>query len=236
MLITSGNIVDMAAGRATRITADRFIDTMLGLIVENGGSQNVNLRQISRRIGCAHTNCYNYFASYDDLRWAAFRRALRHYGEHLVHDLDASLAPNVFVNRLVTNLATYPEENQGLYRFIASDPIDLASIPDDILVSVTAMKAWLFQVIAVAYAPDLGAMEVERRANIVLAYIDGETLNLINGRVVPGEDVKGRLVENAMHLIEELGASVSSGSEAADEPTMPPRYPALDLSGIEGDD
>jgi len=224
----------MTDGRVTRVTAERFIDTMLALIVESGGSQDVNLRQIARRIGCAHTNCYNYFASYEHLRWAAFRRALRLYGEYLVHDLDDSLAPHDFLQRLVTNLATYPEENQGLYRFIASDPIDLEAIPEDILVSVSAMKTWLFAVMEVAYAPDLSATAAERTANIVLAYIDGETLNLINGRVVPGEDVKGRVVENAMLLIKELGATAANGRRAGEGANRHVSYPVLDLTGIEG--
>ena len=224
----------MTDGRVTRVTAERFIDTMLALIVESGGSQDVNLRQIARRIGCAHTNCYNYFASYEHLRWAAFRRALRLYGEYLVHDLDDSLAPHDFLHKLVTNLATYPEENQGLYRFIASDPIDLETIPEDILASVSAMKTWLFAVMEVAYAPDLSATAAERTANIVLAYIDGETLNLINGRVVPGEDVKGRVVENAMLLIKELGATAANGRRAGEGANRHVSYPVLDLTGIEG--
>lgn len=207
---------------------------MLGLIVETGGSQNVNLRQISRRIGCAHTNCYNYFATYQDLRWAAFRRALYGYGEYVVHDLDDSLTPNEYIRRLITNLATYPEENQGLYRFIASDPIDLDAIPEDILVSVTAMKAWLVDVMEVAYPSHVGAVEGERVANIVLAYIDGETLSLINGRVIPGEDVKGRVVENALLMIEELGTPVAKTQTAAPRNTRQVSYPVLDLSRVEG--
>ena len=69
------------------MTADRFIDETLELIAEKGGSQEVNLREIARRIGCAHTNAYNYFVSFDELLWAAFRRGLKRYGEYLVHDL-----------------------------------------------------------------------------------------------------------------------------------------------------
>lgn len=207
---------------------------MLGLIVESGGSQNVNLRQISRRVGCAHTNCYNYFASYEDLRWAAFRRALRLYGEFLIHDLDDSLTPDEYIRRLITNLATYPEENQGLYRFIASDPIDLDVIPEDILVSVTAMKAWLFNVVETAHSPDLDALEAEGVANIVLAYIDGETLNLINGRVVPGENIRDRVVENALRMIEELGTPTSETRKSSDGDAHQVSYPVLDLSLVEG--
>ena len=220
--------------RESRVTADRFIDTMLALITESGGSQDVNLRQISRRIGCAHTNVYNYFASYEDLRWAAFRRALRTYGEYLVHNLDNSLTPSVYIRRLITNLATYPEEHQGLYRFIASDPIDIDVIPEDILMSVAAMKAWLFDVMEEAKAPHLESADAERIANIVLAYIDGETLNLINGRIVPGEDIKGRVVENAMHLINELGAPVTNPQRSTDHAIHQVSYPVFDPSGVEG--
>jgi AcrR family transcriptional regulator len=212
-------------------TAERFVEATLELIAERGGSQDVNLRQIARRVGCAHTNAYNYFSSYDDLLWAAFRRGLRLYGEYLVHDLDDTIAPQEYLARLVTNLASYPEENQGLYRFIGSDPIDLETIPPDILVSVSRMKEWLFDVLEATYAPDLHPEEAMRISNIVLAYIDGETLNLINGRVVPGEDVRGRVVDNAMGLIRTLsgrdplavGPSRGSGG-----------FPTLDLSEVEG--
>jgi len=220
--------------RREPITADRFIDTALALIAEQGGSQDVNLRQISRRIGCAHTNSYNYFARYEELLWAAFRRTLRIYGEFLVHDLDDSLAPDEYVRRLITNLATYPEENQGLYRFIGSDPIDLATIPEDILVSVTSMKAWLLEVMETINAPALEPAAAERIATIVLAYIDGETLNLINGRVVPGEDVRGRVIENALWMIDDLKAPFVDVSDSNAIESSDRTYPVLDLSGVEG--
>ena len=207
------------------------MDATLELIAENGGSQNVNLRQISRRVGCAHTNVYNYFSSYDDLLWATFRRALRMYGEYLVHDLDDTLPPDEYLRRVITNLATYPEENQGLYRFIGSDPIDLDTAPRDVLESAGRMKQWLFDVLEATYAPDLEPSEAERISNIVLAYVDGETLNLINGRVVPGENIRGRVVENAMRMLEDLsGLDAARTTGAASNRN----YPTLDLTGVEG--
>ena len=209
-------------------TADRFIDTTLELIAEKGGSQEVNLREIARRVGCAHTNVYNYFANLDDLMWAAFRRELKHYGGYLIRNLDDSLSPDEFIHRLITNLASYPQENPGGYRFIASDPIDLETIPEDILVSVSGMKDWLFDVLETVHAPGLDREDAARISNIVLAYIDGETLNLINGRVVPGEDVKGRVVENSLRLIADL-----SGASAQTAANPQPPYPVLDLTGLE---
>lgn len=220
----------MAIASPRRVTADRFIDATLELIAERGGSQEVNLRQIARRVGCAHTNAYNYFASYDDLRWAAFRRALRHYGEYLTHGLEESADRRSYVERVVANLASYPIEHPGWFRFIGSDPIDVETIPGDVLESVGAMKEWLFGVLAVSLGPSVSPTEAARIANIVLAYIDGETLNLINGRVAPGDDIEGRVVENAMRLVEDLsGLDPLPAAPASNRP-----YPTLDLSGVEG--
>lgn len=211
-------------------TADRFIDATLDLITETGGSPDVNLRQIARRVGCAHTNAYNYFPSFDALLWAAFRRALAHYGAYLLGDLDDEMPPYAYVEQVVTNLATYPVEHPGLFRFIGSDPIDIDRIPSDILQSVGAMKAWLFEVLGCALGSDVEPVDAERIANIVLAYVDGETLNLINGRVVPGEDVRGRIVENAMWMVRDL----SGQSDLEDVAAPCGSYPILDLSGVEG--
>ena len=97
--------------------------TTLELIAEEGGSLSVNLRAISRRMGCAHTNVYNYFASYGDLLWAAFRRALRVYGEYLIaRPRRRPGRPPSTCDRAIANLASFPQQNPGLYRFIGSDP------------------------------------------------------------------------------------------------------------------
>lgn len=193
----------MTGPPALRPTADRFVNTTLELIAEQGGSQGVNLREVARRIGCAHTNVYNYFDSYDDLLWSAFRRVLDDYAACWADELDESLAHDEYLRRLITNLVAYPQRNPGFYRFIGSDPISAGGFPDDVLDTVVAMKRQLF----VAFrncAPDTDPAVVDEACNIVYAYIDGETFNLINERVVPGEDVGGRIVGNAIRLFDLL--------------------------------
>jgi AcrR family transcriptional regulator len=206
--------------RHTGLTANRFVQETLALISERGGSSGVNLREVSRRVGCAHTNVYNYFASFDELIWAAFGEALGLYGDFLVRDLDDTLPPGEYVRRLISSLAAFPEEQPGLYRFIGSDPMEADSIPADVLQTVGEMKQWLFDSVRSCY-PLVGG-DAEEASNIVLAYIDGETLNLINGRVIPGEDVRGRIVDNSMRLLSLLaGDSGADGSPAAKAAAYP---------------
>ena len=213
--------------RSQRGSRKRYIDTTLELIAEEGGSQSVNLRAISRRMGCAHTNAYNYFDSLGDLRWAAFARGLRVYGEFLIRDLDRGLTPAEFLRRVVFNLASFPLESPGIYRFIASDPIDLETIPDEILRTVIGMKRWFVTVVESAASPAADPARVREAAEIVLAYIDGETLNLINGRVIPDEDLRSRIVPNAMRLFELLAGGTGAGLRDPARQLSPPPEPAL---------
>ena len=184
-------------------TADRFIETTLELIAEQGGSQGVNLREVARRMGCAHTNVYNYFSSFDDLLWASFRRVLDDYRAHLFAEVDDSVAGQELLRRVVTRLVAYPQQHPGWYRFIGSDPVSAGDFPTDILEKVVEMKQQLLDTFR-RCAPGTDPATVDDACNIIYAYIDGETFNLINKRVVPGEDVAGRIVDNSLHLFEVL--------------------------------
>ena len=206
-------------------TADRLVDATVDLIAERGGSQDVNLREIARRVGCAHTNVYNYFTSFDDLLWAAFRRTLRRYAERIVDGLDDSMTQLEYFRRLVTNLATFPQENPGLYRFIGSDPIDVDAIPEDILATVSRVKDWLFEAFVAVSGSRIGPHEAQDFCNITYGYIDGETFNYINGRVVPGEDIPGRIVKNSVRLFTVLTRAESGQAEK----TPRDGYPELQL-------
>ncbi len=219
--MTIGNEATTKQGPTGR-GAERFVETTLESIAQEGGSLPVNLRQISRRLGCAHTNVYNYFDSYGDLLWEAFRRAIRIYGEYVTRDLDTELAPAEYLRRTVANLASFPQQNPGLYRFIGSDPIDAGAVPADILETVGAMKRWFASVVRSAAGAATDEATAADAADIVLAYIDGETLNLINGRAVPGEDLQGRVEANALRLFTLLTSARDGRRRRQGRPVPPP--------------
>ena len=191
-------------------TAERFVEATLELIAERGGSQDVNLREISRRVGCAHTNVYNYYDSFDDLLWEAFRRTLVDYAAAIVDGLDDSMTRLDYFQRLVGNLATYPQEHPGLYRFIGSDPIDIDAIPADILDTVSRVKGWLFAAFRTASGPRISGTDADDFCNITYGYIDGETFNL-----------------NAVRLFEML--TKTDGYSVDPDGPPPDGYPQLEL-------
>jgi len=210
----------------------RFVDETLTLIAESGGSQGVTLREISRRVGCAHTNVYNYYSSLEELLWAAFRRALVIYAEAIIAGLDGEPSGQLYLRRLVGNLIGFAKDNPGLYRFIGSDPIEPELVPDDIIATVTAMKRYFIEVVAILCGDRVAPEGVDEMGNILLAYLDGEVSNLINGRVLPGEDIVGRVVDSTERLFTLLSASTSDGivlsADVADGSALV--FPTLEVS------
>ncbi len=51
------------------ITKEQVIETAVELMKDRDNLNSLNLREIARTLGCAHTNLYNYFSSYNDLLW-----------------------------------------------------------------------------------------------------------------------------------------------------------------------
>lgn len=192
-------------------TAERYIKATLALIAERGGSTQVNLREISRRIGCAHTNAYNYFEGLEDLLLHALRRVIRQYGDAMTAGLDGSLSGHAFFRRMIRNMIEWSIHNPGLHRFISSDPLDPDQLPGDIIETVTLMKKWIAQVLEVLACGQLDEKGLTRMVDVILGYLDGEVFNLINGRFLPGEDIAGRVIENVECLFQLLTSNHHDG-------------------------
>lgn len=214
-------------------TADRFIETTIEIIAEKGGSADVNLREISRRMGCAHTNAYNYFASREDLLWHALREVLRRYGSAISFGLDDSLSPRASFRRMFRNMVEWSVENPGLHRFISSDPMDPEQIPRDIIDAVIELKHWFAEALKVLARDRVGGDDLERLVDVTLGYLDGEIFNLINGRVLPGEDIAGRVIDNLERVFTLLTARDHDGLTLSDEAPEGGgvTFPILEVSG-----
>ncbi len=98
------------------ITKEQAIDVALELMKDKEDIRNVNLREIARSIGCAHTNLYNYFKSLDDLLWEAHMEILRRFSwnleKHLVTIDDNEKKLDCFFNEFLD----FALNNRGWFR------------------------------------------------------------------------------------------------------------------------
>ncbi len=213
---------------------ERFIEETLTLIAEKGGSKDVNLREISRRVGCAHTNAYNYFNNMDDLLWAAFKRALLFYAEAITEGLDDRLSGYKYFDRLMKNMFDFAVDNPGLYRFIGSDPLNPESIPNEIIEIITGLKLYYLKVFRSLTKGTVTRAKADHAGNTILAYMDGEIFNLINGRYLPDEQIRGRIVGNIHKLFTLLTSKTSDGIVLKKTATRAGEigFPALKLSNL----
>jgi AcrR family transcriptional regulator len=212
----------MIVKKRSGATADRFVEVTLELIEEQGGSTNVSLREVARRVGCAPTNVYNYFDGFSGLLWEALRRAVMDYAQALGKGLDDAMAPLDYFRQVITNYVTYSQEHPGLYRFISLDPVNEGDYPDEVVGTVEALVAWLVDVI-VACAPGTSHADAENTCFVIDAYISGESANLITDRAFPGTDIAQRMFDNSVRLFTLLTAFDES------TPNQPGTYPRLEL-------
>lgn len=104
---------------------EQIIAATLDLIQEKESSSRVNLREVARVLGCAHTNLYNYFEDFDALLWAALdvavERMVREVTTQVV-DGDAAV-PGLF--RFFGSWIDFYLAHKGWFRLCWADPLKL---------------------------------------------------------------------------------------------------------------
>lgn len=190
-------------------TADRMVDVTLELIAEHGGCRGVNLRQVARRVGCAHTNVYNYFSAFDELLWAAMLRALERMSQFTAARLAAPPADAGRLEAFVTSQVDFAMEHPGWYRFIW-----LEALPDPPPEVARSLQQSAGQYLAALFAggpEDLDLPRKEHVAYVVHGYLHGEICKLIQNRFVflDSQTHRRRIIANALSLFALLAGPTS---------------------------
>lgn len=182
------------------ISKELIIKTVLSLIDENGGIKDVNLRGIAKRIGCNHTNLYNYFNSLDDIFWGALGQAITNMIDYVCDNLDEINTRERF-RVFISNLIDFSMEHPGLYRLIWLEHLKGKPSAEIINIIFSAPKRFGKEIVAVS---DNAISEEKARyiGNIIYKYIHGELCEWINDRsfINSKGEVKNIIVSNTIHL------------------------------------
>lgn len=120
MVITIGNkngVVNMQNNK-NNINKEIILETALRLIDENDGIKNVTLRDIAKKIGCAHTNLYNYFDSLDEIFWEALAKVLIMEMDYVPIDLKSEGDKEEKLYSCLNSLVDFSMEHPGWYKLV----------------------------------------------------------------------------------------------------------------------
>ncbi|MGC6173653.1 TetR/AcrR family transcriptional regulator [Lacrimispora sp. 38-1] len=187
------------------ISKDQIIETALDLMKDRSDIRSINLREIARALGCAHTNLYNYFPSFNDLLWEAHiviqKKIISELYVRLANMQDQSNKLQCFFSTLADQYL----EHRGWFRLAWLDYIDDVRPDNDIIATEEAVSS-MVEVLKNIWEDS--CHEVVDREKIywvlhnVHCYIIGEVSNYFNGRrlISDEEELKNHIADTCLMI------------------------------------
>lgn len=185
------------------ITREQIIETALDLLKDRSDIRNVNLREIARVIGCAHTNIYNYFPSFNNLLWEAHIEIKNKFIEQLSQTLESVQDDKAKLHQFYFSLSEFYLDHKGWFRLTWLDYIDNMRPQKDIVATeeVVNKMVEMLETIWISIYQNAPCREHIRGVlHDVNCYIVGEVSNFINGRglIQDKELLKTHITETAV--------------------------------------
>ncbi len=185
---------------------DNFIRTTLQLIDQKQGSKGVNLRMVAKEIGCAHTNVYNYFDSFEQLLWEAYFEILKQWVEWTKHEIGTDIAAEGVLDQFIASQIDFALDHPGWYRFIWMEKM-AGHPPTEIRNFLMFMQDNFIRRIAAYYSSSIPRNKLESVSDIVHSYLHGEIMKMISGRTGMNEEkgnLKSKIIKNIGSILEKM--------------------------------
>lgn len=176
------------------ITKDQIVDTAVELIRNKSDLRGLNMREIARTLGCAHTNIYNYFSSYNDLLWETHITLQKIFMEILTKKLNTTNKAELRLSYFFESFVNMYLDNKGWFRLSWHEYIGGERPQRDIEVTEETNKtlnkyvSGIWKELSGTYP---NADQTKRVLHNTHCYIVGEVSNYILGRGI---------IENEMEL------------------------------------
>lgn len=183
------------------ISKEMIIETTLILIEENGGIRDVNLRGIAKRIGCNHTNLYNYFNSLDEIFWESLGQAILNMIGYSDSNLDRIDDSEEKLYLLLSNMIDFSFQHPSWYRLIWLDHIK--GEPSNEVFEVIKNGSGRFnEKILKSCNNKIGKKKAEEIADILFGYLNGEICIWISRRAFESnvEKTKIKILSNLKNM------------------------------------
>jgi AcrR family transcriptional regulator len=185
--------------------SERILAAAIKLINDEGSIHRVNMRGIAKAAGCAHTNVYNYFESFEDLLWKAFERILDNWMLYTKDRLGNGKKNDTLFAEFILIQIDYALLYSGWYRFIWLEPFP-GKAPEYVTGRFQHMQANFAMLISSIVPGKLIKARATKIEQIVHGYLHGELCKLINQRVFSLDQKlhKKRITQNCSELVRAL--------------------------------
>ena len=181
-----------------KISKEDIINTTIEIIKDSNGLQNINLRKIAKKLGCAHTNIYNYFPSYTDLLWEVHSELNRKIVNHIINEVQLLKNPLDKIQCFFKSITDMYMDNTEWFRFIwlyhigDKRPENHVSSTNGI---VEELVSHIFEIVKLSVNDKISHQDVFYALHNTHCYMIGEITNFISKR---------RIIENEIELKEYL--------------------------------
>jgi AcrR family transcriptional regulator len=196
--------VDKVQTNKNSINKETILRITLHLIEEKGGIKNVTLRDIAKKIECAHTNLYNYFTSLDELFWESLGEVLIIMMNYTDLGLKSNTNPEENIYLLLSNLIDFSMDHPGWYRLIWLDSI--GGTPSIEVIKILHKPGEEFCAELIKAGNNISKEKANSISDILHCYLHGELCKWINKRsfIDSREEIKIKILSNLKYMYRSL--------------------------------
>ncbi|WP_411167546.1 TetR/AcrR family transcriptional regulator [Clostridium sp. MB05] len=182
------------------VSKEIILETTLSLIDKNEGIKDVTLRDIAKKVGCAHTNLYNYFSSLDEIFWEALGKVLLIMMDYSSDSLSNEKDDEEKFFLILSNLIDFSTEHPGWYRFIWFESIGGKPSPE--VTKILNKPGEGFSELIKISNKNISNEKANYIGNILHSYLHGELCKWINNRsfINTREETKAIVLSNLKYL------------------------------------
>lgn len=207
MVITTGNKkgVDKMQNNRNNISKEIILETVLSLVDENGGIKNVTLRDIAKRLGCAHTNLYNYMSSLDEIFWESLGKVLLKMIDYVDANLHNETDSEESFYLILTNIIDFSMDHPGWYKLIWLESINGNPSEEVSEILRKPGEGFTYGLIK-ASKNKISEEKANLIGEILHCYLHGELCKWINNRnfINSKEETKTKILSNLKYLYKSL--------------------------------
>ncbi len=167
------------------LSREQIVETALELMRNRSDLRSLNLREIARTLGCAHTNLYNYFPSYNDLLWETHATLQNVFIEILSKRLQTATTAEMRLTYFFQAIVEMYVDNKGWFRLAWHEYIEGQRTERDVQAVESANKLlnkYLLEIWQELTGDFADLKQMSRVLHNTHCYIIGEISNYIKGR------------------------------------------------------